>query len=327
MATDFYRVLGIRRDASDKEIKAAFRKLAREYHPDVNPGDAQAEERFKEISQAHEVLGDTKNRRAYDKYGDQWQHADQIEKQHRQAGTGFAGFSRAGGFPGSDGQTFTFEGGLGNLFRGNTGGSGLGGNDIFSNLFNRSTGRQKGQDLEHTVNVSLQDAYHGAKRTIQLNTSEGAGSRLEIDIPAGVNNGQRIRISGKGSPGVNGGGAGDLFLLVRLESHAQFQRDGDNLRVVIDVSVLDAVLGGEVLVTSLKGNSLVLRIPPDTQAGKLFRLAGQGMPKQGGRGFGDLLVEIRIVIPEPLTQEQRKIFEMLRSTEADSQLIPEENIN
>lgn len=326
MATDFYRVLGVKRDASDKEIKAAFRKLAREYHPDVNPGDVLAEERFKEISQAHEVLGDAKNRVAYDKYGDQWQHADQIEKQHRQAGSSFAGYSTGGGFPGGDRPTFTFEGGLGNLFRGNTDGSGMGGSDIFSNLFSRSAGRQKGQDLERGINVSLHDAYHGAKRTMQISTSERTMIRLEIDIPAGVSDGQRIRISGKGSPGVNGGGAGDLFLLVRLEPHAQFQRDGDNLRVMVDVSAPDAALGGEAQVTSLKGNSLVLRVPPETQAGKIFRLAGQGMPKQGGRGFGDLLAEIRIMLPDPLTQEQREIFKMLRSAEPDSQSIPEENI-
>lgn len=319
MATDFYRVLGVSKGASDKEIKAAFRKLARQYHPDVNPGDVQAEERFKEISQAHEVLGDPKTRAAYDKYGDQWQHADQIEEmQRRQGGAGgFPGGGFGGGFPGggSGGQTFTFEGDLGDLFGGGAGAPSGGGGGLFDSLFRRGAGRQKGQDLQHELTVTLNEAYSGAKRTIQLSRGGGAASRIEVDIPAGVADGQRIRLSGKGGPGAQGGAAGDLFLRVRVQGHPKFRRDGDDLRTVVDVPAPDAALGGEVHVPTLKGKSLALRIPAETQAGKVFRLSGQGMPKRDGKGFGDLLAEARIVIPEPLTREQREIFEMLRATQ------------
>ena len=319
MATDFYSVLGVKRGSSEKEIKAAFRKLARQYHPDVNPGDQQAERRFKEISQAHEVLSDPKTRAAYDKYGDQWQHADQIEEmQRRQGGAGpqFGG-GGFGGFPGGggSGQTFTFEGDLNDLFGGATSGGAGGGGGLFDNLFRRGGGRQKGQDLQHEVTVTLNEAYAGAKRTVQLSRGDGAASRIEVDIPAGVADGQRIRIAGKGGPGAHGGAAGDLFLRVRVQPHPRFRRDGDDLRTVVDVPAADAALGGEVHVPTLKGKALALRIPAETQAGKVFRLSGQGMPKQKGQGFGDLLAEARIVIPEPLSREQRELFEMLRATQ------------
>lgn len=318
MATDYYSVLGIPRGSSDKEIKAAFRKLARQYHPDVNPGDSAAEERFKEISQAHEVLGDSKSRAAYDKYGEQWQHADQIEEmQRRQGGRGggFGGFPGGGPGAGGGGQSFNFEGDLNDLFGGGAPSGGGGGGGLFDNLFRRGAGRQKGQDLQHELTVTLNEAYSGAKRTVQLSRGGGAASRIEVDIPAGVGDGQRIRIAGKGGPGAQGGAAGDLFLRVRVQANPKFRRDGDDLRTVVDVPVPDAALGGEVHVPTLKGKSLALRIPAKTQAGKVFRLSGQGMPKQKGKGFGDLLAEARIVIPESLTREQREIFEMLRATQ------------
>ena len=310
MATDFYGLLGISRTASEKEVTAAFRKLARQYHPDVNPGDAKAEERFKEISQAHEVLSDKKTRSAYDKYGDRWQNADQIdEMQRRQGRARFGGFRSGGGFPGGDGQTFTTEG-LEDLFGG---AAASGGGGLFDSLFRRSPSRQSGQNLEHTVSVTLNEAYSGAKRTVQL-TGGGTASRIEIDIPVGVVDGQRIRIAGKGGPGAQGGAPGDLLLRVRVQPHPTFQREGDDLRVVVDIPVPDAVLGAEVYVPTLKGKALALRIPKETQGGKVFRLAGQGMPTSNGKGFGDLFAEPRIVIPEPMTNEQRELFEMLRAT-------------
>jgi curved DNA-binding protein len=318
MATDYYSVLGVPRSASDKEIKAAFRKLARQFHPDVNPGDESAERRFKEVSQAHEVLSDPKTRAAYDKYGDQWQHADQIEEMRKRQGAagGGGGLGGFGGFPGGGGgsQTYTFEGDLNDLFGGAQPSGGGGGGGIFDTLFRRAAGRQKGQDFEHAVTVTLAEAYSGAKRTVQL-SGGGTASRIEVDIPAGVADGQRIRLAGKGGPGVQGGASGDLYLRVRVEPHAKFRRDGDDLRVVVDVPAPDAALGGEVHVPTLKGKSLALRIPPETQAGKVFRLAGQGMPKRDGKGFGDLFAEARIVIPQPLTREQRDLFEMLRATQ------------
>jgi curved DNA-binding protein len=313
MAADFYQVLGIKKGASEKEIKSAFRKLARQYHPDVNPGDTAAEERFKEISQANEVLSDTKTRAAYDKYGDRWQNAEQIEEMERQQGFG-RGRGGFGGAPGGRGQSYQFEGDLGDLFGGGGAPAG-GGGGMFDSLFRRGGGRQKGQDFEHTVSVTLNEAYTGAKRMIQLNTGGNTAGRLEVDIPAGVSDGQRIRLAGKGGPGAQGGAPGDLFLKIGVQPHAKFRRDGDDLRVVVDVPTPDAALGGEVHVPTLKGKSLALRIPPETQSGKVFRLSGQGMPQPNGKGFGDLLAEARLVIPEPLTQEQREIFEMLRATQ------------
>ena len=308
MATDFYKVLGVPKNASDKDIKSAFRRLARKYHPDVNPGDTDAERRFKEISQANEVLGDTKNRVAYDKYGDQWQHADKIEESRKRQGAGAFGGGFPGGGGGRGGQSFQFEGDLGDLFAG-----GSGGGSPFDSLFRRAAGRQRGQDLEHSVSVTLNEAYHGASRTVQLSTGGGPGARIEVNIPAGVADGQRIRLSGKGAPGMNGGSPGDLFLSIRVQPHPSYKRDGNNLRVVVDVPVADAALGGEVHVPTLKGKALVLNVPAGTQAGRTFRLAGQGMPTSAG-GFGDLLAEVRLILPDELTDQQRALFEQLRAS-------------
>jgi curved DNA-binding protein len=306
MATDFYKVLGVPGNASEKDIKSAFRRLARKYHPDVNPGDAAAERRFKEISQANEVVGDTKNRVAYDKYGDQWQHADKIEESRKRQGAGAFGGGFPGGGGGHGGQRFQSGGDLSDLFSG-------GGSGRFDSLFRRATGRQHGQDLEHSVSVTLSEAYHGATRTVQLSTGGGPGARIEVNIPAGVADGQRIRLSGKGAPGMNGGSSGDLFLSIRVQPHPSYKRDGSNLCVVVDVPVADAALGGEVHVPTLKGKALALNIPAGTQAGRTFRLAGQGMPTTAG-GFGDLLAEVRLVLPDELTDQQRALFEQLRSS-------------
>jgi len=296
MATDFYKVLGVPKSASDKDIKSAFRKLARQYHPDVNPGDTAAERRFKEISQANEVVGDVKNRAAYDKYGEQWQHADKIEASRK----------RQGGARSHGGQSFQFEGDLSDLFSG-------GGNGRFDSLFRRAPGRQRGQDLEHSISVTLNEAYHSATRTVQLSTGGGPGARIQVNIPAGVADDQRIRLSGKGATGMNGGSPGDLFLNIRVLPHSSFKRDDDNLRVVVDVPVADAALGGEVHVPTLKGKALALNIPTGTQAGRTFRLAGQGMPTSAG-GFGDLLAEVRLVLPDELTDQQQSLFRQFRDS-------------
>ena len=334
MANDLYSVLGVKRDASDKEIRAAFRRLARQYHPDVNPGNAEAEARFKEINAAYEVLNDPDTRKKYDRYGDQWQHADQIEQMRRQQG------GRPFPFPGQGGNGQSFEFDLGDMFRGGNGGGGNGGG-IFDSLFRRGGGggRTRGQDLEHATRVTLEDAYHGATRTIEVHDGaetcricggtgqiasatchacRGTGNatplrRIEVTIPAGIQSGQRVRIAGKGGPGAAGGPNGDLYLVVEVAPHPRFERRGDDLHVDIDVPVADAALGGEVRVPTLKGRALALRIPEGTQGGRVFRLAGQGMPRTGG-GFGDLHARVRLVLPDPLTADQRALFERLRDT-------------
>jgi DnaJ-class molecular chaperone len=328
MATDFYQVLGVARDASEKQIRSAYRRLAREWHPDVNPGNDKAEARFKEINQAHEVLSDTGKRQAYDRYGEQWEQADQLDEMRRQgfAPGGFGG-ARSGGFSGGGRD-------LGDLL----GGRGGGGGGIFESLFRRGgAARQRGQDIEHRVRVNLQEAYEGASRTIEVRQGEeqcricggqgelagatchacrGSGTatplrRIQVTIPPGVSTGTRIRVAGRGGPGASGGSAGDLFLVVEVASHMTFERDGDDLYVDIAVPVAQAALGGEVAVPTLKGRSLALRIPEGTQGGRRFRLAGQGMPRQAG-GYGDLYAQVRIELPERLSERERRLFEELR---------------
>ncbi len=310
MATDYYSVLGVPRSASEKDIRDAFRKLARQYHPDVNPGNAEAEERFKQISAAHELLSDPETRAAYDKYGDNWRNADQIEEQMRRQGAGGFRFGGApGGAPGGGFQRVEFD--LGG------GGGGLGG--LFDGLFGRSSGppaRTRGEDVERPVRVSLEEAYHGASRTIESREGGGEPRRIEVDIPAGIRDGGRVRVRGKGSPGRGGGAPGDLFLRVSVSRHPRFERRDDDLHVEVDVPVADAALGGEAEVPTLKGRTLALRIPAETQGGRVFRLAGQGMPRAGG-GHGDLLARVRLRLPEPLEDGQRALFEQLRASEGE----------
>ncbi|MBM4411585.1 MAG: J domain-containing protein [Chloroflexi bacterium] len=330
MAEDLYSVLGVKRDASDKDIRSAYRRLARQLHPDVNPGNAASEARFKAINAAYEVLSDAEKRKKYDRYGDQWQHADEIEAMRRQR----AGAAYGQGGPGN-GATFTFEGGdLSDLF-GGARGAGAG---MFDSLFRRGNARQRGQDIEHAVRVTLDEAYAGTTRTVELrgtdevcatcggagqlasatchacrgSGSTGASRRVEVRVPAGVADGARIRVAGKGGPGANGGAPGDLFLRVQVSAHPVFERRGDDLHVTVDVPVADAALGGEVKVPTLKGRSLALRVPAGTQGGRVLRLAGQGMPRAGG-GFGDLFATVRLTLPDPMTAEQRALFERLRA--------------
>lgn len=354
MAADLYAVLGVPRTASEKEVRSAFRRLARQWHPDVNPGNPEAEAKFKEINQAFEVLGDPDKRKKYDRYGDQWMHADQIEEMRRRQGgsagfdpRGFAqgGFGAPGGFSGystDGGQTFHFSSDedvdLGDLF-GTASGGRRGAGGMFGDLFRRAAGHSKGQDVEADVHITLEEAYQGAKRTIEVRAGEeacrvcgGTGQiagatchvcrgtgvatplkRVEASIPAGVKDGQRIRLGGQGGPGAGGGAAGDLYLRVHLEAHPRFERRDDDLHVEVDLPVEDAALGGEVKVPTLKGKTLALKVPAGTQGGKQFRLAGQGMPRQRG-GYGDLYARVRLVLPEPMTDEQRRLFEALRDS-------------
>jgi len=301
---NFYETLNLKKDATQQEIKSAFRRLARRYHPDVNPGDKKAEERFKEISQAHEVLGDTNNRSAYDKYGDQWQHADQLEEMEKRNNS-FA-FNR---FPrGNTNQSFSFDGNLSDLFSST---------NSFDSLFQGANNRSRGADLEQQINITLKESYSGTTRKISLPQNTQSNPSIEVNIPKGVTQGQRIKITGKGQPGRNGGNAGDLILIINLEHNAVFSRDGNNLHVRADVMVTDAVLGTEIRVPTLKDKTLVLNLPSMTQSGRIFRLAGQGMPIKES-GFGDLLVEIRIVIPNKLSTEQKELFKKIHNLQDES---------
>jgi len=323
MATDLYAVLGVKKDASDKEVRSAYRRLARKYHPDVNPGDKTAESRFKEVNQAYEVLSDPDKRRKYDKYGDQWEYADQIEEMQRQrAGAGRRSSSNGGG------AWESFE--IGDL-------SDLGG--VFGQFFRSGrSGPRRGGDIQSPVEVTLEEAYHGTTRTLQLmgnercatcgGTGEIAGAvchvcdgsgtvtrprRLEVKIPAGVANGSKVRIAGEGQPGSGGGKPGDLILVVSVRPHARFERKGDDLYEDVEVPLTTAVLGGEVEVPTVTGK-VMLKIPPLTQNGRVFRLAGLGMPRLGKQGKGDLHARVRVRVPAELSQEQRELFDRLRAT-------------
>jgi DnaJ-class molecular chaperone len=344
MAEDLYATLGINREASAKEIREAYRRLARQYHPDVNPGDEAAETRFKEINAAHQVLSDAESRDKYDRYGGQWQHADQIEEMRRQQRA--AGGGGGGGFAFDRGDIFGRQGAsegvdIDELFAAQRGGADSGG--LFDRMFRRgagrTAGRRRGRDAEHPVRVTLEEAYHGATRTIEVaegggrcpvcagagqvagatcHACRGSGSaasvrRLEVTIPAGIQDGARVRLAGKGGQGASGGTPGDLYLRIAVASHPTFTRRGDELELDVDVPAWDAALGGEARVPTLKGKALALSIPAGTEGGRVFRLAGQGMPRARG-GFGDLLARVRITLPGELTDEQRELLERLRET-------------
>jgi molecular chaperone DnaJ len=321
---DYYELLGVGKNATDKEIKQAYRRLARRYHPDVNPGDKSAEARFKEINAAHEVLSDKEKRQKYDKYGDKWEHADQFEQAARQQPQ----------------WNFSQGGDTGYNFGGDIGGF----DSIFDELFTggrsrgsaRRTARQaRGQDLESPVDVTLEEAYKGTTRTISLqvpgtcptcqgtgriqnmpcSTCHGSGmvadiKRLEVKIPAGVQTGSRVRIGGKGQPGYHGGPAGDLFLRITVSPHPNLEREGDNLLTTVPVPLSVAVLGGEVQVPTPAGK-LALKIPPETQNGRIFRLGGQGMPRPGSSARGDLLAKVNVILPTRLSEKEKGLFRQL----------------
>jgi len=320
---DYYSILGVNRNASEREIKQAYRRLARKHHPDINPGDKSAEEKFKQINEAYEVLSDKEKRRKYDQFGDQWQYADQFAQAHRQQAP-FRDFGK-GGYT-----EFRFgEGDLGSIF-----------DDLFTGFRTGTSSRrvrpQRGQDVEHPIEVTLDEAYRGASRLISLQVEEacsgcgGSGNiqnmpcsvcrgsgrvtrlkRLEVKIPSGVKDGARIRIAGKGGPGYGGGKSGDLYLVVSVKPHQIFERKGDNLHVEVAVPLTVAVLGGEVKVPTLRGK-LELKVPPETQNGRTFRLAGQGMPHLGNSSHGDLLARVKVVLPTKLSPQEKELFEQLR---------------
>ena len=321
---DYYDVLGEPRSASEKDIRQAYRKLARQYHPDLNPNDKQAETRFKEIGQAYEVLSDAEKRKSYDRWGPDFEKYEQARKAGAGAGAssgsgpfGSGGFTWTttggsggfgGGFGGAGGSTGTIDDeGLGSLFDQILGGMGRGGG--------RRGGPARGEDYDHPVSLTLEEAFSGATRLIQITPVNGVPQTIEAKIPPGVSDGQRVRIAGKGGPGIGGGAPGDLYLVVTVKPHPRFTREGDDLTVTVDVPLYTAILGGEVLVPTVKGSRLALRIGPETENGQRIRLAAQGMPKPGGLR-GDLYAEVRIVLPTKLTDRERELFQELAALRA-----------
>jgi curved DNA-binding protein len=314
---DYYKTLGVPRTASDKDIKAAYRKLARKHHPDVNKGDPRAEARFKEINEANAVLSDPEKRRRYDALGPDWAaHAragprpgagargGQVHVDFGEDMGGFSDFFRTifgGGFGGGGGEGFG----------GAPGGRGGFREVDLEEVFGRASAA--GQDVETPVELTLDEVLRGTARTIQV--GEGAGARrVEVKIPAGVREGARVRVAGEGAPGRPGGPRGDLYLRVRTLPHPQLQRVGDDLKATVTVPLTTAVLGGEGGVPTLEG-PVGIKIPPGSRPGRVFRLRGHGLPQlgEGKKGQrGDLLAELAVDLPQDLTARERELFEELR---------------
>jgi molecular chaperone DnaJ len=344
---DYYRTLGVDHSADEKSIRAAYRKLARKHHPDVNRGDKASEDKFKEVNEAYEVLSDPEKRKMYDRYGGDWQR-------FREAGpTGNGPYTSAGGRPADFGQWFTgqSDGGFRVEFdRGEAGGF----SDFFQTLFGsgrRAAGgfahrlqRHRGEDVEITVDVSFEEAFTGTTRRFQVNTPEtcttcggsglargttcptcdGAGTvdrskSIEVKIPAGVQTGSKIRVTGQGGAGQGGGPSGDAYLIVNVKEHANFERLGDNLRTDVEISLYTALLGGEAFVRTPTGK-VALTIPPETQPGRIFRLRGQGMPKLRSEKHerGDLLAQIRVKLPDNLSSKEKSLFKELSALRKNS---------
>jgi curved DNA-binding protein len=286
---DYYKILEVDKKATEAEIKKAYRKLARKYHPDLNPNDKEAERKFKEINEANEVLSHAENRKKYDEYGENWQHAEQYEKAKQQGQ--YQGSGQQGGF----------------------GGFGGGGDysDFFESMFGgRTSGRQrgrsaqfKGQDFTTELHLDLKDVYTTHKRTLTIN-----GKNIRITIPAGVENGQQIKISGMGGEGSDGGPKGDLYITFTVENHTNFKLDKHNLYSTVDLDLYTALLGGDITADTFDGK-VKLTVKPGTQNGTKVKLKGKGFPIYKKEGeFGDLYITYQVKIPTDLSEKEKELF-------------------
>lgn len=353
---DYYKVLGVTRAATTDEIKKSFRQLARKYHPDVNPGNKQAESHFKEINEAYEVLSDPDKRRKYDTLGPNWTERFGAAASTARGRSPFTTRTRTGadttGSAGASGSyDFTDPTGFSDFFEAlfgrrpagttaNPGASttrGRASTTGTSGTFNGSGSLNRGENVEQPVEITLREAYAGARRlyTIQqpetcsacsgsgringrlCQTCGGSGvtereRRITVNIPAGVDTGVKVRVAGEGQPSATGGPRGDLLLNVTVKADPQFERHGDDLTMEAQASLTTAILGGEVTLTLIDGKRITLTIPPETQNGQVFRVSGKGMPKPGSDARGNLLVKIQVKLPQRLTERERQLFEELR---------------
>ena len=286
---DYYKILGLTKNATEKEIKQAYRRFARKYHPDVNPNDVVAEAKFKEINQANEVLSNPENRKKYDNYGEHWQHTDDYEK---------AKHKNQNANNGENAQQYSDEAYA----------------SFFENMFGGSSYKNqarevkfRGQDFNAALQLNLSDVYTSQKRTLTVNDKN-----IRITIPEGIENGQIIKIKGHGGPGVNGGPNGDLLIQFSIVNNSKFKRDKDNLHAIVDLDLYKALLGGEVMIDTFNGK-VKLNIKPETQNGTKVKLKGKGFPKYKKEGhFGDLYITYQIKLPENLSSQEKALIEELQ---------------
>jgi curved DNA-binding protein len=297
---DYYKVLGIKKSASEAEIKKAYRSQARKYHPDLNPGDKEAEKKFKEVNEANEVLSNPENRKKYDKYGKEWKQAEAYEQANRQRGGGrrqqqWQG--DPGGF--SSGQHSDF-------FESMFGGGGFGG---FSGA--RGSAKFRGQDYEAELQLNLKDVYKTHKRTLTIN-----GKNIRLTIPAGVKDKQVIKIKGHGGPGMNGGPKGDLLITFSIKNHSKFKRHQNDLYTTVDLDLYTSLLGGEITIDTLDGK-VKMKVKPETQNGSKVKLKGKGFPVYKKEGqFGDLYVTYQLKTPKNLSSKEKELFKELSKLRA-----------
>ncbi len=303
---DYYKILGVDKNATAEEIKKAYRQLAKKYHPDRNQGEKEAEEKFKEISEANEVLSDPEKRSKYDKLGADWKRYQYAAP--NDAGGFYSNFGQGGG----SGEQFNFQGNLGDLF-GNVGGfsdffeSFFGSfkkQDGYSSPFNRA---KKGADYEANLNITLEDAYNGTEKTITV-----GGTTLKVKLDPGTKEGKKLRLRNQGAPGKSGGEKGDLYLNVHIIKHPFYEIKDDVLYYNLDVDLYTAVLGGKVTVTTLDSKKISLTIPKESDNGKLLKLRGIGLPLAGSGRKSDLIVRLNVQMPKNLSSEEKKLFEKLK---------------
>ena len=300
---DYYKILGVDKSATQDDIKKAYRKLARKYHPDLNPGDKEAEKKFKELNEANEVLSNPENRSKYDKYGENWKHGEEYEKaQKQQSQYQNRGGDYGEGFSGADFEGEDFSDFFQSMFGGAGGGFGR-------NSRGSSSGKFKGQDIQAELNLNLKDAAKTHQQIFDIN-----GKKVRITIPAGVYDGQQIKLKGHGNEGFNGGPNGDLYITFNINPDPDFERVGDDLKTKIVIDLYTAVLGGDVKVETLEG-SVNLKVKPETQNGTTVRLKGKGFPVYKKEGdFGDLFVTYEVKLPTSLTDKQKELFQQLKNS-------------
>jgi curved DNA-binding protein len=292
---DYYKVLEVDRSATDADIKKAYRRLARKYHPDLNPNDAGAKKKFQQINEANEVLSDPEKRKKYDRYGKDWQHGEEYEKYRQQQASQRNTQGQPGGFSG--------EGDFSEFFESMFGGEGFGG------FGGRGRGvKYKGRDIEAELRLDLRDVYASQKQTLTIN-----GKNLRLTIPAGVEHGQTIKIKGQGGPGANGGPNGDLYITFSITNSTKFRREGSDLYTTHDLDLYTAVLGGETTVETFDGRAR-LKVAPETQNGTKVKLKGKGFPVYRREGeHGDLYVTFNVQVPKNLTEKEKELFRELSS--------------